>query len=792
MSKLDTTIRGSIVADLEEELNQMHRDYCDPLLNRYDRGPGANLDDRQQPGALAAAAAAVAAATESSLDGAGSQDMPTGDSPAVRIHLKNTQDLTEDGLMSLCRPYGTVVSVHKPRDNGNYAFVEFANQNEACFAIQELSRKLGFQFYPAFAHQKQSMPTTADNFPAPPPPFEPAPGEKLVQSIEAFGEGENWEHTLAQRRIKTGFSIPLKIRYPKKNSLATANFYATKSSPLNFVDFDQIFSIVTLLDSADQGLNEIHVKNKERLGNLMQRAAVKPVTLIESDENRLTYGFRGLSAEQRILFPETRCVACGQRGFFKCSICEASYCSAHCQQVDYEKHRDVCHLKGVKLRSSVSGKTDKACFEELDGLTQEKFPKDSHVTILSVLCPERVFVRSLEKESNIRYLQTLSDMAKSGLNAATLSDPPEPGNICLALYQPLKIYARVLIIRMIKKLAHCVFIEYGLVKLIPFEELRQLNNEELKMRKVRVHKVHLKDITDEYGHIENAMKYLNGLINKPLEMKSQLEGGNLVDAQLRTIEGISVNKRINELITIPIVKVIEDTESFIDYKKVAHKQLRSSPKQDVMILNRTTIKLDFRVTLIAYEDLEYLEDLQQKLQCYGKKVEKFTEHYTPRLNELCLVRNMKTWYRGVLLESVGDGRPSVFLCDFGCLIMAKLEDIRKIPPSLATEVRTTDAKVFGLEEAEKAGLKIDSEFLDIYLEENERMTVQVSEETEFLEFADLPKEDTTTLSVIKVPDLLRFIEDRADSGESLNQFSISHEQTVPRVPSGNEMYARKY
>lgn len=125
MSKrIDTTIRGAIIADLDEELNQMHRDYCDPLLNSYDRGPGANLDDCLQPGALAAAAAAVSA--ETSSGGAASHEMASNDSPAVRIHLKNTQDLTEKGLEELCKQYGTVVQIDKPKEN--YAFVEFATQ----------------------------------------------------------------------------------------------------------------------------------------------------------------------------------------------------------------------------------------------------------------------------------------------------------------------------------------------------------------------------------------------------------------------------------------------------------------------------------------------------------------------------------------------------------------------------------------------------------------------------------------------------------------------------------------
>lgn len=511
------------------------------------------------------------------------------------------------------------------------------------------------------------------------------------------------------------------------------------------------------------------------------------MTAIENDGK--TYGFRSLPEDQRALFPQTLCVVCKQKGFYKCGHCDAVYCSAHCQRTDYQQQQHVCNLKNGKEQSSVSAQTGKSSFEDLDTLAQEKFPKDSHIKILSVLSPERVFIRSLEKESNIGYLRTLNDIAKVGLSAEAISSPPEPGDICLALYEPRNIYARILVINVDKTVAHCVFIEFGLIKMIPTYELRQLDNEELKLRKVSVHKIHLKGITDEHGHIEEAMEYLHSLIDKPLEMKAQLEGGNLVDAQLRTVEGTSVNHHINELIIIPIVPANET--SFISYASLVFKRLHPGSVKDIIILNRTTIKLDFRVNIIPYEDLSYLEDLQQKLQCYGKKVEKFTGYYTPRINELCLVRNMNTWYRGVLIETAGDCRPTVFLCDFGCLIMARLEDIRKIPKGLDAEVRTTDAIVFGLEEAEKAGVKIDSEFLDIYLEENERLTVQVVEEVEFQEFAELPNSEKTMLSVIKVPELLEFIDERAQS-KSLTELSISQKQTAATVRRGDRIYGRKY
>ncbi|XP_055634546.1 uncharacterized protein LOC129774698 [Toxorhynchites rutilus septentrionalis] len=740
--------------------NQMQRDFCDPAFNRYDKGPGADLDDGQQPGAIAAAAAATTSFR------CYENGMSCKDPLAVKIRLKNTADLTENGLRELCRPYGTVMNVYKPRQgNGNYAFVEFANQSEAGFAIQELNQKLGFNFYPAFAREKKSVAIEA-----PPPPFEATSNEKLTQTLETNGE-ESWETTLATRRIKTGFSIPLKIKYPVRKSLATAPHYVPRPSTitaLSRVDADQIFNVVTMVENTHRRSTRMtDAKIQERNKIWLKRTSVHGVTPVGKFNDRTLYGYTSLPEEQSRLFTDTKCVACGYRGFFNCSTCGTPYCSKYCQQQDYQTHKTLCHLECGSEKIYEQEKNRKVSFEDLEDacLVQEVFSKGTHVTIVAVLSADRVFVRALEKESNREYLQTVSDIAKTGIGAEDLNGIPQAGDICLAYYEPLGVYGRVLITNISKRQAHCVFIEFGLIKLFDIQHLKQLKDNKLKYKKVRIHKIHLKDITDEYGHIERAMSYLNDLIDQPLEMKSQLEGCNQVDALLRTAEGISVNKEINRLITIPTEQVAENSESFVDYKEVLHKQLPINQEVDVVILNRTTIKLDFRVTLIAYDDLFFLEDLQKKLQSYGKKVDKFTEHYTPRLNEVCLVRNMDTWYRGVCLESVGDGRPSVFLCDFGCLVMAKLEDIRKIPSSLVQEVRTNDAKIFGLEEAQKAGVNIDSEFLDIYLEENERLTVQTSEEMEFKEFEGLlTAQESAMLTVIKVPDLEDFIGDRVDCG----------------------------
>lgn len=179
----------------------------------------------------------------------------------------------------------------------------------------------------------------------------------------------------------------------------------------------------------------------------------------------------------------------------------------------------------------------------------------------------------------------------------------------------------------------------------------------------------------------------------------------------------------------------------------------------IMILNRTTILIDSRVTWIAMDDLPYLRNLQSMLECYGKKVADFQQSYLPREGEMCLVQCLKRWYRGVCYETAGDGKPAIFLCDYGSMTLVELSNIRKLPTQLATKtVRTHDGTVAHLDEAKAEGLMLDSMFLDIYLPENELVSVDVSQTTVVKGLPGAQEKETHT--VLNLHELDNFLKSR--------------------------------
>lgn len=90
--------------DWDETSNPMAKAYRNPKFNRYDEGPGADLDDDLQPGAIAADPTVVK-----------TFDIHIGDLLA---------DLNEQGVRNLCNKYGNIVHVIR-NANTNWSIVKY-------------------------------------------------------------------------------------------------------------------------------------------------------------------------------------------------------------------------------------------------------------------------------------------------------------------------------------------------------------------------------------------------------------------------------------------------------------------------------------------------------------------------------------------------------------------------------------------------------------------------------------------------------------------------------------------
>ncbi|XP_053668281.1 uncharacterized protein LOC128718686 [Anopheles marshallii] len=632
-----------------------------------------------------------------------------------KIVLHNVADLTVSGIRRLCSSYGTVVDAYKTNKAG-LAFVEFSNETEAALAVKQLNMKLGFNYNADLAMPKETLPTITTD-------------ATNDEAKDVPLTDESWERTSLKRRFNLGFSLPLLINFPAQESLATSAHYRATDGCLKRTDpelFFRIYNVQELFDTPKLMLydpEELQKRNK---------ASEKKYSDERNHFDGEFFTYRGLTEEERAHFEIKYCVVCKGLGFSYCKDCGTHYCCIEHQRQHLEEHNRYCSPIDPAGDTPTEIKSDtEAQPAATNVLKRDPLPAKVEVIITAVLTPDRIYVRSAEKSAIEQYVETIGEFAAAGLNAAPVvkSKAPTVGDIYLAMYEPLGVYGRVLVADVNAKRSKCVFIDYGMVAFVSNDALLLIDDPVLAHRKVLLYKVCLTDITDEQGEREKAVQYLLNLKDRPLRMHYRLEGNNIVNVQLQTPEGESVNDMINKLIKIIPLKNIR-SDSYVMYKDLTQSVPAVGKNKQIMILNRTTILLDSRITWISLEDLPYLKNLQSMLECYGKKVAEFEHSYLPREGEMCLVECLKHWYRGVCYETAGDGKPAIFLCDYGSMTLVDLSNIRKIPIQLATKaVRTHDGTVANLDEAKAEGLTLDTMFLDIYLPENELVTVDVSQTT---------------------------------------------------------------
>uniref|UniRef100_A0A182WXV9 RRM domain-containing protein n=1 Tax=Anopheles quadriannulatus TaxID=34691 RepID=A0A182WXV9_ANOQN len=673
----------------------------------------------------------------------------------TKIIVRNVNDLTVAGLRRMCSHYGTVVDVFKIKSGGT-AFIEFSTDTEAGLAIQQLNQKLGFNYNAELAQPKETLHSVEPDASAPPQP------------------DEDWEQVSAKRRFNVGFSLPLLINFPERDTLATNANYRAKEGTLRRTDPESFFRIYKVLETFEtkKTLDYNPEELRKRVESFQKSYA--------NEQNRFdgeTLVYEGLTAKESALFDVTRCVVCKGYGFSYCKGCKTYYCSVQHQRQHYDEHNRICHKRAggeVAAQSDASevGKKVEIATKPQEVLTRDPLPEKAKVFITAILTPDRIYVRSAHPAADTMYLATLGEFACAGLTAVPVQNSKEPtaGDIYLAMYEPLGVHGRVLVTEVGPERSKCAFIDHGKVDFVSNGDLLLIEDTELMYRKVLIYKVCLTDITDEHGEHEKAMQYLAKLRDRPLHMKYRLEANNIVDVQLQTPEGESVNEQINRLIIIPPFgrdsnqydsngRGDAKNGAFVMYKEIPQSEPSFGESKQIMILNRTTVLLDSRITWIAMSDLPYLENLQRMLESYGKKVAEFRQSYVPREGEMCLVRCLNRWYRGVCYETAGDGKPAIFLCDYGSMTLVDLSNIRKIPPQLATKtMRTHDGVVEHLAEAKAGGLTLDSIFLDIYLPENEPICADISQRTVTVGLPGAEQEETYT--VLNLHELSALIKSR--------------------------------
>lgn len=64
--------------------------------------------------------------------------------------------------------------------------------------------------------------------------------------------------------------------------------------------------------------------------------------------------------------------------------------------------------------------------------------------------------------------------------------------------------------------------------------------------------------------------------------------------------------------------------------------------------------------------------------------------------DLCIAKYQDKWCRGLCLELVGDGHPSILFIDYGNIVPIHVDNIRPYPPQFTFPILTTEFDLIGM------------------------------------------------------------------------------------------------
>lgn len=178
------------------------------------------------------------------------------------------------------------------------------------------------------------------------------------------------------------------------------------------------------------------------------------------------------------------------------------------------------------------------------------------VAITNVISHKTVFLRSIERDDNERYLKYLNDVSECSKTAPQV-DVPKKGDIVLAEFEGS--YYRAVVARIENDEAVVAFLEFGNVEKNHIKNLKELR-EDLKYVKSFIFKAHLSDV-DEGVKTDKCLTYLYQLLEISAPLKFTQTGmvyssGDVPCKLIVRARNENVNKRLNALNNISAGRIV--------------------------------------------------------------------------------------------------------------------------------------------------------------------------------------------------------------------------------------------
>ncbi|KAH8361762.1 hypothetical protein KR200_005401, partial [Drosophila serrata] len=489
---------------------------------------------------------------------------------------------------------------------------------------------------------------------------------------------ERTEVNLSLRRICTSTGCqkhPIFIQPP----LLTKADYAAKESLLAINDPDRRYLNVKYEFALER--HGVYVLKEERvqMNCTVHYLSGRSRTITKTEDiNTLSHLIEKMGLRQ--------CVACHNWTDVSCKDCSMPFCNEECFDDVNKAHKESCGTgKELDLGDSVG--------------SRRKFPKPqmppsgSKVKITAFQQTNVCYVRSTEYHDEVAYIRVLTEIIMEGKEAARLENLPKSGEMVLVKFETEITRAMVLYVDNLNDI-YVVCIDFGNVEVVKLEDLYQCSPYLAGLPCYTI-AVQLRGVPKAFlsPNIREAIYELSGTMVYKLKYSKQ-EYDSVKNIQVAVLTEVYKNGSLNRLlktIMSPTVPPLSDPGFKEDY--LPHISLPTGKNIELVVMDNTLLK--FGLIYCTLKDLSYeVTKIQRDMQAYGEKPSTCS-FYAPPKDELCVAKYEGKWCRGLSMELVGDGYPSILFLDYGNIVPIHVSDIRPYPPQFRFPVLTTELDLIG-------------------------------------------------------------------------------------------------
>ncbi|XP_017052803.1 protein vreteno [Drosophila ficusphila] len=404
-----------------------------------------------------------------------------------------------------------------------------------------------------------------------------------------------------------------------------------------------------------------------------------PISKIACDE--------AATSENLLKFEVSKCVVCQNWTDNFCKFCKMPFCNASCLEYVADMHTESCGKeKPLELGEKVCRMFPKP------GLP----PSGSKVRITAFEQTNVVFVRSADIHMDIAYYSVLTEVSTQGKTAPKLLNTPVCGQIVLYKFENVIFRAMVLNVDDPKDI-YVVCIDYGSVEVVQLKNLYECSSVLASLPCYPI-AVQLRGVPRRFlgPNIREMMYELDQAL--VFDMKYSLrEYDYSKGLQIVVLTETEINSSLNRLFKT-IMTPVEPSLSEPGYKEecLPHVPLPTGKNIDLIVMDNTFLKYGFlhcTTKELAFE----ITKMQRDIQEYGEKIAQCPT-YAPPKSELCIAKYEGKWCRGLSLELIGDGYPSILFIDYGNIVPTHVSDIRRYPPQFIFPIMTAELDLVGLPE----------------------------------------------------------------------------------------------